>query len=82
MWDTVKNFLAVIRRPNPILEKLVRISSNWRLAHNGTSLIVQGNEEKSGTIRPAKDEEFTGNLLFLTRMIITMSRWYLSSKKL
>jgi hypothetical protein len=82
MWDTVKNFLAVIRPPNPILEKLMRISSNWPLDHNGTLLIVQGGEEKSGTIRPAKDEEFTGSSLFLTLIIMTMSRWYLSHKKL
>jgi hypothetical protein len=42
---------------------------------------LQGDEEKSGTIRPAKDE-FTGSSLFLTFTIITMSRWYLSNKKL
>jgi hypothetical protein len=74
MWDTVKNFLAVICRPNPILGKLVRTSSNWPLDQNGTSLIVRGDEEKSGTIRPAKDEELTGSSLFLTLPIITMSR--------
>jgi hypothetical protein len=82
MWDTVKNFLDVIRRPNPILEKLVRTSSNWPLDHNATSLIAQGDEEKSEIICPAKDEEFTGSSLFLTLTIITMSRWYLSNKKL
>jgi hypothetical protein len=82
MWDTVKNFLAVIRRPNPILEKRVRTSSNWPLDYNGTSLIVQGDEEKSGTIRPAMNEEFTGSSLFLTLTIITISCWYLLNKKL
>jgi hypothetical protein len=82
MWDTVKNFLAVVCRPNPILEKLVRTSSIWPLDHDGTSVIVQGDEKKSGIIRPAKDGEFTGISLFLTLTIITMSRWYLSNKKL
>jgi hypothetical protein len=82
MWDTVKNFLAVIRRPNPILEKLMRTSSNWPFDHNETSLILQEDKEKNGTIRPAKDEEFTGISLFLTLTIIPMSRWYLSNKKL
>jgi hypothetical protein len=43
---------------------------------------IAGDEEKSGTIRPAKDEEFTDNSLFLTLTIITMSRWYLSHQKL
>jgi hypothetical protein len=43
---------------------------------------IAGDEEKNGTIRPAKDEQFTGNSLFLTLTIITMSRWYLSNKKL
>jgi hypothetical protein len=82
MWDTVKNFLAVICRPNPILEKLMQTSSNWPLDHNGTSLIVQRDEKKSGTILPAKDEEFTVSSLFLTLTIITTSRWYLFNKKL
>jgi hypothetical protein len=36
MWDTLENFLAVICRPNPILEELVRRSSNWPLDQNGT----------------------------------------------
>jgi hypothetical protein len=57
-------------------------SSNWSLDHHGTSLIVQGDEEKSGTIQPAKDEELTRSSLFLTLTIITMSCWYLSHKKL
>jgi hypothetical protein len=82
MWDTVHNFLAVIRRPNPILEKLVRTSSNWPFGEIETSLIVQRDEEKSGTICPEKDEEFTGSSFFLSLTIITMSRWYLSNKKL
>jgi hypothetical protein len=43
---------------------------------------LQGDEEKSGIISPANDEEFTGSLLFLTLTIISMSRWYLSHKKL
>jgi hypothetical protein len=43
---------------------------------------MQGDEEKSGAIRRAKDEEFTENSLFLTLTIITMFRWYLSNKKL
>jgi hypothetical protein len=77
-----KELLAVIRGPNPILEKLVRISSNWPLDYNGTSMIVQGDEEKSGTVRPAKDEEFTRSSLFVTLTIIIMSRWYLSNTKL
>jgi hypothetical protein len=42
---------------------------------------IPGDEVKSGTIRPSKDEEFTVNSFFLTFMIITMSRWYLSNKK-
>jgi hypothetical protein len=82
MWDAGNNFLAIIGRPNPILEKFVRTSSNWSLDHNGTPLILQGDEEKSGTIRPAKDEAFTGSSLFLTFTIVTMSRWYLSKKAL
>jgi hypothetical protein len=57
-------------------------SSNCPLDHNGMSLFVQGDQEKSGTIRPAMDEEFTGSSLFLTLEIITISRWYLSDKKL
>jgi hypothetical protein len=79
-----KELLAVIRHPNPILEKFVQTLSTWLLDHNnnGTSLIVQGDEEKSGTIRPAKDEEFAVNSLFLILTIITMSCWYLSNKKL
>jgi hypothetical protein len=43
---------------------------------------MQGDEGKSKTIRPAKNEEFTGGSLFLTVTIITMSRWFLSNKKL
>jgi hypothetical protein len=43
---------------------------------------IAGDEEKSGTIRPDKDEEFTWSSLFLTFTIITTSRWYLSHKKL
>jgi hypothetical protein len=43
---------------------------------------IGGDEEKNGTIRRAKDEEFTGSSLFLTLTIITMSRWYLSNLKL
>jgi hypothetical protein len=35
---------------------------------------IAGDEEKSETIRPAKDEEFTGSSLFLTLTIITMPR--------
>jgi hypothetical protein len=57
-------------------------SSNWLFDPNVTSLIVQGDEEKSGTILPVKDEEFTGSSLFLTLTIITMSHWYLSNEKL
>jgi hypothetical protein len=43
---------------------------------------IAGDEEKSGTIPPAKDEEFTVSSLFLALTIIIMSRWYLSNKKL
>jgi hypothetical protein len=43
---------------------------------------IAGDEEKNGTIRPAKDEEFNGSSLFLTLTIITISRWYLYNKKL
>jgi hypothetical protein len=46
------------------------------------ALILQGDKEKSGTIRPATDEEFAVSSLFLTLTIITMSRRYLSNKKL
>jgi hypothetical protein len=48
----------------------------------GKEVSIAGDEEKSGTIHPAKDEEFTGSSPFLTLTIITMSRWYLSNKKL
>jgi hypothetical protein len=41
---------------------------------------IAGDEEKSGTIPPAKDEDFTGSSFFLTLTIITMSRWYFSNK--
>jgi hypothetical protein len=41
-------------------------SPTWPFDPNGTSLIVQGDKEKSGTIPPAKDEEFTGSSPFLT----------------
>jgi hypothetical protein len=42
---------------------------------------MTGDEEKSGIIRPAKNEGFTGSSLFMT-LTITISRWYLSNKKL
>jgi hypothetical protein len=43
---------------------------------------IAGDREKSGTIRPAKDDEFIVSSPFLTLPIITMSRWHLSNKKL
>jgi hypothetical protein len=43
---------------------------------------INGDEEKSEIIRPAKDKEFIGSSLCLTLTIITMSRWYVSNKKL
>jgi hypothetical protein len=41
---------------------------------------VQGDEEKSGTIHPAKDKEVIGSSLSLTLTIIIMSRWYPSNE--